>query len=91
MALLAKAVLIIAPCRCVFQIRLVGCAGLVEFHPSYLGILFHGASYVVPTVDMVRTYLNEPVTSPVIYLKNEITITQTDLKKYDEKYGVANQ
>ena len=48
-------------------------------------------SYVVPTVDMVRTYLNEPVTSPVIYLKNEITITQTDLKKYDEKYGVANQ
>lgn len=47
--------------------------------------------YVVPTVDMVRTYLNEPVTSSVIYLKNEIAITQTDLKKYDERYGVANQ
>jgi len=47
--------------------------------------------YLVPTVDMVRTYLNEPVTSSVIYLKNEIAITKTDLKKYDEKYGVANQ
>ena len=46
---------------------------------------------VVPTVDMVRTYLNEPVNSSVVYLKNEIAITKTDLKKYDEKYGVANQ
>lgn len=48
-------------------------------------------SQVVPTVDMVRTYLNEPVNSSVIYLKNEIGITQTNLRKYDEKYGVANQ
>jgi hypothetical protein len=40
---------------------------------------------------MVRTYLNEPVDSPIIYLKNEISITKTDLRKYDEKYGVANQ
>jgi hypothetical protein len=48
-------------------------------------------SQIVPTVDMVRTYLNEPVNSTVIYLKNEIGITKTDLKKYDEKYGVANQ
>lgn len=48
-------------------------------------------SRVVPTVDMVRTYLNEPVKSSVIYLKSEIGITETDLKKYDEKYGVANQ
>ena len=47
--------------------------------------------YVVPTVDMVRTHLNEPVSSSVIYLKNEIDITKTDLQKYDEKYGVANQ
>lgn len=48
-------------------------------------------SQIVPTVDMVRTYLNEPVNSSVIYLRNEINITKTDLKKYDEKYGVANQ
>ena len=48
-------------------------------------------SQIVPTVDMVRTYLNEPVDSTVIYLKDEIGIFKTDLKKYDEKYGVANQ
>ena len=47
-------------------------------------------SHVVPTVDMVRTYLNEPVDSSVIYLKNEIDITKTDLRKYDEKYGVRS-
>lgn len=47
--------------------------------------------HVVPTVDMVRTYLSEPVESSVIYLKNEIDITNTDLRKYDEKYGVASQ
>lgn len=46
---------------------------------------------VVPTVDMVRTYLNEPVESPVIYLNNEITVRNTDLTKYDRKYGVASQ
>ena len=46
---------------------------------------------IVPTVDMVRTYLNEPAESPIIYLKNEINITRTDLRKYDEKYGVASQ
>ena len=46
---------------------------------------------IVPTVDMVRTYLNEPVDSSVIYLRNEIAVTKTDLRKYDEKYGVANQ
>jgi hypothetical protein len=56
-----------------------------------LGIKHRIPGYIVPTVDMVRTYLNEPVTSSVIYLKNEIGITKTDLTKYDEKYGVANQ
>lgn len=48
-------------------------------------------SQIVPTVDMVRTYLSEPAESSVIYLKNEINITKTDLRKYDEKYGVASQ
>lgn len=47
--------------------------------------------HLAPTVDMVRTYLSEPVDSTVIYLTNEIGITKTDLKKYDEKYGVASQ
>ena len=35
-------------------------------------------SHVVPSVDMVRTYLNEPVESPVIYLNNEIAVHNTD-------------
>lgn len=48
-------------------------------------------SHIIPTVDVVRTYLNEPVDNSVIYLKNEIDVTQTDLRKYDEKYGVANR
>ncbi|WP_148137115.1 IS21 family transposase [Candidatus Formimonas warabiya] len=47
--------------------------------------------HIISTVDMVRTYLNEPAKSSVIYLKNEIAITKTDLRKYDEKYGVAGQ
>ena len=47
--------------------------------------------HIIPTVDMVRTYLNEPVDSSIIYLKSEVGITKTDLRKYDEKYGVANQ
>lgn len=47
-------------------------------------------SHLVPTVDMVRTYLNEPVESSVIYLSNEIAVHDTDLTKYDRKYGVTN-
>ena len=47
--------------------------------------------HLVPTVDMVRTYLNEPVDCPVIYLSNEIAVSNTDLTKYDRKYGVSNQ
>jgi transposase len=46
---------------------------------------------IVPTVDIVRTYLSETVESSVIYLKNEIAVASTDLKKYDEKYGVASR
>jgi hypothetical protein len=47
-------------------------------------------SHKAPTVDMVRTYLNDDTVTPFVYLKSEINITATDLKKYDEKYGVAN-
>ena len=46
--------------------------------------------HIVPTVDMVRTYLNEPINPSVIYLKNEIDITTVNLRAYDEKYGVVN-
>lgn len=44
---------------------------------------------LVPTVDMIRSQLHETPESNVLYLKNEITVTATDLRKYDEKCGVA--
>jgi len=48
-------------------------------------------SRIVPTVDMVRSYLHEPAPSPVVYLNHEIAVNTTDLTMYDERYGVANQ
>lgn len=65
------------------------CVDYGEEHIMAIKHLIPG--HIIPTVDMVRTYLNEPVDSSIIYLKNEIGITKTDLRKYDEKYGVANQ
>lgn len=44
---------------------------------------------VVPTVDMVRSYLHEPLEPQVIYLNQEIPILRTDLTQYDRKCGVA--
>ena len=44
---------------------------------------------IVPSVDMVRSYLHENCDSNVVYFSNEIGITKTDLVKYDEKCGVA--
>ncbi len=45
--------------------------------------------HIIPTVDMVRSYLNEPVETPVIYLNQDIEILKTDLTKYDRKFGVV--
>lgn len=44
---------------------------------------------IIPTVDMIRSQLHEAPESNIIYMKNEISITQTDLTKYDVKCGVA--
>lgn len=44
---------------------------------------------VVPSIDMIRSQLHEAEESNVVYLKSEIAVTQTDLRKYDEKCGVA--
>jgi transposase len=44
---------------------------------------------IVPTVDMIRSSLHEIVPVPVIWNKQDIAITPTDLSKYDERYGVA--
>ena len=47
-------------------------------------------SHIVPTVDMVRTHLNEPTESPVIYLSSkEVPIEPVDLTEYDKKYGMG--
>ena len=49
-------------------------------------------SHIVPTVDMVRTHLNEPTESPVIYLTSkEVLVEPVDLTEYDKKYGMAVQ
>lgn len=46
---------------------------------------------MVPTVDMVRSYLNPPLEPEVVYLNNEIKIAAINLERYDEKYGVMNR
>lgn len=46
---------------------------------------------LVPTVDMIRSQLHETQESNVLYFRHEISITSTDLSKYDEKCGVAAQ
>jgi len=47
---------------------------------------------IIPTVDMVRTHLNEPTESPVIYLsKNEVSVDPVDLTEYDKRYGMVVQ
>ena len=46
------------------------------------GVMFAGTTNIIVTT-------HETVDSNIIYLKNEIPVTQTDLVKYDEKCGVA--
>ena len=42
---------------------------------------------MTPTVDMIRSFLEEPQRDPVIRFQNEIHINQTNLAYYDEKCG----
>jgi hypothetical protein len=44
---------------------------------------------IVPTVDLVRSYLNQPASSSVIYLRNELEVETVDLAAYDRKYGMV--
>lgn len=46
---------------------------------------------IIPTVDMIRSCLHEPLPNTGLYLKQEIAVKPTDLTKYDERYGVAYQ
>lgn len=57
-----------------------------------LGIKNRIPSHIVPTVDMVRTHLNKPTESSVIFLSNrEVCVDPVDLTAYDKKYGMAVQ
>lgn len=44
---------------------------------------------MTPTVDMIRSFLEEPQRDSLIRFQNEIQINQTNLSYYDEKCGVA--
>ena len=44
---------------------------------------------ITPTVDIIRSYLEEPRQSGIILFQNEISIARTNLAYYDEKYGVV--
>jgi len=46
-------------------------------------------SNIVPSVDMVRTYLDEPTETSTIYIRNDVNVDSVDLKKYDRKYGMV--
>ncbi len=46
-------------------------------------------AHIIPTVDIIRTYLNEPAETSVIYLNQEIDVLESDLTKYDRKFGVV--
>ena len=44
---------------------------------------------ITPTVDIIRSYLEEPRQSGIIRFQNEVSIARTNLAYYDEKCGVA--
>ena len=44
---------------------------------------------ITPTIDVIRTYLEEPERVAVVHFPNEVYIAQTNLAYYDEKCGVA--
>ena len=44
---------------------------------------------ITPTVDIIRSYLEEPAQNPIIPFRKEVSINQTNLAYYDEKCGVA--
>ncbi|MBW8381644.1 MAG: IS21 family transposase [Youngiibacter sp.] len=44
---------------------------------------------IVPTVDLVRSYLAPSETVPVLYLQSELEVKPVDLSIYDRKYGMV--
>lgn len=46
-------------------------------------------SNIVPSVDMIRTYLDVPTITTAISIKNDVEVDSVDLRKYDKKYGMV--
>ena len=46
---------------------------------------------ITPTIDIIRSCLEDPEKDAVIRFRNEVYITQTNLAYYDEKCGVATR
>lgn len=46
-------------------------------------------SGVIPTVDLIRSYLVPPASPAVLHLKNELEIDSVDLSAYDRKFGMV--
>lgn len=44
---------------------------------------------VQPTIDLVRSYLDGPVTTNIIPISNEVRVDTVDLSSYDEKFGMV--
>jgi hypothetical protein len=44
-------------------------------------------SNIVPSIDMVITYLDEPTDTPTIYIENDVEVDSVDLKKYEKNMG----
>ena len=44
---------------------------------------------IAPTVDIIRSYLEQPEKNAAMRFQNEVYITQTNLAYYDEKCGVV--
>ena len=44
---------------------------------------------IVPTVDLIRSYLIPAETPPVLHLQSELEVSPVDLAVYDRKYGMA--
>lgn len=62
----------------------------VDYGEEYILAIKHSLpGGIVPTVDMIRSYLHESLPAHDIHLEKEIAVTPTDLTKYDKRFGVA--
>lgn len=46
-------------------------------------------SGIIPTVDIIRSYLHKPTENNLIHMSNDIEITDPDLIRFDKKCGVS--